>query len=649
MLSDNSLYTIPPVGINAATYAVYSRTQMLWRKWMFRIRIAVLVATLTLLGCGDGLNKGTFGKLGIVFSPSSPLSGNTYALTPLDPELPFDQKVLLEMVNEGTKDLTITDVYLLPTNEHGEKTAKNPWVNLQSVSATTLPFTIPAKDFSVSLDYNVVYDPEDGNRDDTTLRIESSAGTHDYIFTLSDCAPQVRVDPPSDTFFNATVTKPEEKIFQIHNDGNCPLVFDRIEESQATSVFTLVEAPITGAEVLPKGDPNYAPLLFKVRYQPNSASAKDSISYEVYTSDDAHYPVNVPLTTQSEGGSFIVTYGTQASGFLDFTDTSAGNKTITVNIYNEGPAVFTLTKATMVGDESGSHYSTTMEKPAPMGEFPEPVTTLPLALAQGKSVDIHVTYNAATIAGMNAQLEIQYTQPDYSTFTIPAYGGDPKPCFEMSPGDATSPVGVQFVGEGGEAVSQNVVIYNCGNAPLSITDIRIEDDFFPDQPSTIWTLTDPGSPAFNIAVGALQVLALEMNAPENEIKAGGTLYIDYVDTGGATVTFTGIDLQGVLNAADTTLPTAVTGTYTGALTGQTLALDASGSTPGSEGLYEKGYLWYLLARPAGSQVILNGAPGMPNRTIIPDKAGTYTFGLRVHGNSGSFLYSDEATVDVVVQ
>jgi len=615
---------------------------------MLRIRFAVLVASVAALSCGE-VTKGSFGKLGVAFSPGTP-QGNTYALTPLDPELPFDEKVLVEIINEGTKDLVIDAVYLLETNEHGDQTPKNEWVTLQQQTGVVLPFTIPPKDFTVSLNYNVIYNPSDGNRNDTTLRIESNAGVQDYIFTLKDCAPQVRVDPPSDTFFNATVTKPEEKIFQIHNDGNCELIFDRVQESQATSVFTLVDAPITGAKVPPKGDPAYAPLLFKVRYQPNANSTNDSISYMVYTSDEAHNPVTVPLNTKSESGNFIVTYGTQASGFLDYTDTDSGEKTITVNIYNEGPAVFTLTQVNMVGDEMGTHYTTAIEKPAAAaGEFPTPVTNLPLALAQGKSVDILVTYKAATMTGMNAQLEVQYNQPDNTSFSIPAYGGDPKPCFEMAPGDKNSPVGIQFVGNGGETVSQNVVIYNCGNAPLSITDVRIEDDFFPDQPSSIWTMTDPTSTAWDIPVGDLQVLKLDMLAPENELKAGGTLYIDYVDTGGTTVTFTGIDLQGVLDASDITLPTAVPGAYTGAQAGQNLDLNASGSTPGSEGLYEKGYLWYLLKRPAASQLILNGAPGLPNRTIMPDQPGEYTFGLRVHGSSGKFLYSDEATVNVTVQ
>ncbi len=614
-------------------------------------RMLVCLAALLLMAC----NEYTEGKFPVVqaFLGDSAIPTNQYELSPLDPSLPLKETVKIQIQNIGKADLIIEEVVLMDTNPDGSP--KNKWVTLKQLSASAFPFTIPFDDPYVSLTYEVIYAPDDLDNNAATLLIRSNDKDHPekhIRFFLSECAPRVRVDPSKDTFFNATVTKPEEKIFQIHNDGNCELVFDRVQEDHATSVFTLIDQPITGTAVAPKGAPGYAPLTFTVRYQPNSTSADDKIKYFVYTSDEGNSPLPVTLSTKAEGGTYAVSYGTQASGVLDYTDVSAGEKTITVNIYNDGPAVFTLTKLTMVGDEEATHYTTAMEWPATgPGKFPEPIGGPPVALAQGKTVDIHVTYKASTLVGLNAKFLVNYNQPGASTFAIPAYGGDPKPCFDVAPGEAVSPVGVQFVGAQGEDITEHVVVYNCGNAPLSITNIRIEDDFYPDQPSSLWTLTDPGTTSFNLPVGGLQVLSLALNVSDNSLKAGGTLYIDYIDSGGSGVTFTGIDLQGMLDAEETTLPIADPGDaadYAGATAGQVLQLDGTGTTAGSEGLYEKGYLWYLLARPAGSLMILNGAPGLPIRTIIPDVPGLYRIGLRVHGNSGNFLYSDEATVDITV-
>jgi hypothetical protein len=616
------------------------------------------------VACGDGFSEGITPQIN-VFVGNQASQNTEYELGQFEPGTNGKAIIKIQVGNGGQEDLIISSVELLDTNKDGTPMNQNVSLSWTGQNPVLLfPFTIKgSKGVSAQrLKFHVVYQ-ESGDEVDTNdaiLRIKSNDpekknGITDIRFYMSDCILKTGINPPSDTFFNATTSKPEEKIFEITNEGTCDLVVDSVVPEKQSSVFTLIDAPTPGSIVKPVGDPGHQPLTFRVRYQPNASSVDDKITYLIYTNDPSANPVSLPLKTKLESGTYKVTYDTMAKGFLDFSDISPpDSKTITVNINNIGPAVFTLTKVELQDDSTNSHYTVEIQQPATSpGGFPTP-KTLPFALAEGKSLEVLVTYTGATAAGLNTGIKFSYNQPDLGTFTIPAYGGSPKPCFDFAPGNSESPQIMQFnkghEDDSSTAVTSDFVIYNCGNAPLSVVDIKIEDDFYPDQPSKVFSLTSPGAAAANIPVGGLQVYSLTMQVTDNSPTVGGTMYIDYVDQVGTTVTFTGVDLQGIPSNS-VILPIANPGTaadYAGAKVGNVLTLNGSGSTGGGEGLYKKGYLWMLKARPAGSQVILNGPPDTPLPIVIPDMAGDYTFGLTVHGESGGTLFGNEAEVTVTV-
>jgi hypothetical protein len=113
-----------------------------------------------------------------------------------------------------------------------------------------------------------------------------------------------------------------------------------------------------------------------------------------------------------------------------------------------------------------------------------------------------------------------------------------------------------------------------------------------------------------------------------------------------------VGLQGLVFAEGAVVkPTANPGNtadYVGTTVGTPIVLDGSLSTPGSDPIYKNGFMWYLLDKPAGSKIILNGAPSQPDRAVIPDVAGKYVFGLQVHGAVDPFIYSEEATIEINV-
>ncbi|HIA01361.1 MAG TPA: hypothetical protein EYN06_04385 [Myxococcales bacterium] len=559
--------------------------------------------------------------------------------------------------NVGNADLEILSIELLDFNLESEgSSAKNQYVRIEWLGFEPLigfPRSIKSAN-AESWKIQIVYQPEGIDNNAATLKIVSDDPDRPVSYvTLKPyaCIPGAWLNPPSDTFYNATPTNPETKTFKIENQGTCEFTVDKIEAMSTSSVFTLHQDFINGQKVDTTDAPGYAPAKFRVTYQPNSNSAADTMTYAIYTSDPNNNPIYLSVGTKVEGCGYELSYSTQSQGFLDFTLVENGTKTLTVNVLNNGPSTFSIVTGgiNFSQDPDGTHYSWDLCLPQADGSEMCDLKP-PVALAEGKSLDIKVTYKPATVDGLNTNLEVDYSCGGKHSFLIPAYGGDPKPCFDLAPGSGDSPNPIQFSGPKGEERLRNLVIYNCGNKDLTLTKVEIHDDFYPNDPSEYWTVINAPTGDVVIPVGGLHVLELLMKVTDNNSKVGGTLFMKHLDKNGVEIDAVGIDLQGIIDPLGTK-PIADCGSaadYVGAKVGVPLLLSAANSQPGSEGLYEKGYLWYLLQKPAGSNVILNGAPSTPGRTVIPDTAGKYKFGLQVHGMSGDFLYSDEVTVEVDV-
>jgi hypothetical protein len=565
----------------------------------------------------------------------------------------------VELFNVGNKDLIIESVELLDTNLESEGLSnKNQYVTLNWQGGfnpqTGFPRVIHPVDSLTQLNFAVVYKPDGIDNNAATLKIVSNDVKNPVrlvTFRPFQCIPAVRIDPLSDTFFNATSTNPETKTFKIENDGSCEVTIHKIEAVSTSAVFTLHQDFVNGTKVLPKDEAGYMAASFRVTYKPNINSTNDSIMYAIYTSDPIKNPVYLSLGTKIEGCGYEVTYSTQAQGYLDFTKVEDGTKTLKVNILNKGPAAFTIVTGgvNFPADPEGSHYSWDICFPQADGSE-NCDNTPPVALGEEKSLDIKVTYKPATVDGLNTNLVVDYSCGGKHSFLIPAYGGDPKPCFDFAPGTGDSPNPIQFAGEKGAEIARKFVVYNCGNKDLTLTKMVVRDDFYPDDPSDYWTVTNAPAGATVIPVGGLMVFDMLMKVEDKSSKVGGTMYITYLDKNDVEVDAVGVDLQGIVDPLGSK-PTAYAGVpadHAGATVGAPINLSGVGSEPGSEGLYEKGYLWYLLQKPAASQNILNGAPGSPGRTVIPDNAGKYLFGLQVHSSGGDFLYSDEVTIEVDV-
>lgn len=602
-------------------------------------------------GCSD-LSKGTRAHIGVHVGDDG-LEVLEYELSSITAGSGQRDIVKIQIKNSGDADLQIHSIALLSKNL--DDTDVNPWVEIDWGSFDPqlgFPHTIHPFDSLTVLAVSVIYEPGACDQgvdckfsNAATLEIKSSdedKPTMHIKLQPPSCQPEPRVEPPKDTFFNATSAKPETKTFQITNIGNCDTTVTKIDLSAPTTKFSVIQSFPDGQLLKHQYQQDYEPLIFQVKYTPTATSDNDQVTVRVYTSDRPGSPIEVPLSTKLEKGSFIVSYCTTELGYIDFKDVGSQCETCIVNVINEGPASMTIKGIAVPEDEEETHYKLSAEL---VGNPPQTIQnpkTQAIGLVEGRSVDIEVEY-CGSLEGLNATLEINYTNPEHGIIEIPMFGGKEKSCFDIAPGHAAKPLVMQFHGAASAEITRDFVLYNCGNAPLTIHEFRFQNAF--EQPTEYWSMMDPPAGDLTIGAGGLQVLTVKMIVTDGEIEPSGVMYIDYTDHLGTKIENYGVTLQGVIGSTATP-PTAVAESSGDAVVATQHELIGINSQPGSEGIAENGYVWYLVAKPAGSQVIVNGGADDPNVKWIPDLPGTYTFELLVHGNSGDFLYSAPASVSV---
>lgn len=563
------------------------------------------------------------------------------------------QKAEITLRNNGTAPVTISRVTQLDVNADG--TAKSKWMVLDWRGfdpALGLPLTIAPGDSPLKID--MVYEPgaaceaENNCESSATIEIltDDPAVPKAVIeFALPKCRREPKVYPPSDIFLEAEVGKPEIKTFTVENSGTCACTVNSVKMVGGANVFTLTQDFADGTEL----KPNASPVSFTVTYTSAGGAGTDQTQIQVEF-DCQSQPTIIPITTQAaQAGNFEVSYDEkETKGFLDFTTVAPSTcEEKVVSIYNVGPAIMTVQTREVPEDLQGNFYTVTCAfPPAQEGAEPTPVTGN-AALAAGRTLECTVKYCATDAAGKNGTLTIAYVNPGPGTIEVPMFGGTPKPCFDFGPGDVSSQMALDFVATAkGEAVDGRFMIYNCGNADLEVKAVRVEDAFGQGEASEYFTVDAALAFPLTVPVGGVQSVELTMVVNDNEPQVSSTMYIDYVDGSGATLVASNMNVRGFVAPTVPVIAAALEASGEKKV-GKELTLSGAASTPASE-IGEGAYAFYLVDKPAGSQLIINGSPGDATRDIIPDKAGKYVFALRVFAKTEPYIWSPEATVEVDV-
>ena len=627
--------------------------QSRWTRWMAVVAVA-------LAGCSS-LDTKVRPQAQVTIG-TVPQGGNL-----IDVTVPT-RGIKVTVSNNGDENLLVTDVHWDKRADGTE--ARNSRLSLDFLdnqekfqAGALFPHAIAKASPLTELEFRVEVAADGSDTSESTLVIATNDNVRPEIrlvLKLDSCTSEgAEVYPPYHAYLNATPAKPEPQTFKIENNGQCDVtVVDlRVSANTPTNVFSLARVNDwpNGSVVIPQSEAGYKPLEFTVTYTPVATGAADKATLEVDVKLDGSTDVRtifVSLTSKVEESSFEVSYPGQAKGFLDYTtDLVGGKKTLTVKLCNTGDASLEVLGVLFSGDENYTHYDYTAEFSAlGPGELPTPIypkppgAGFPAGLTSGRCMDFHVTYTD-TLAGLNATMVIRLGGSQQAT--IPMFGGTPKSGFDIGPGGVASPTQVEFFGAKGEAINRRLVVYNTGNSDLIIKSVKVQDTFGLGYFSVLNAPADGAQDVIGSA--GLKVYDLQMNVGSDEKKVEDTVEFVYIDTTGVEVTFAN-PLKGYVGP-DATPPIANPGTaadYAGAKVGQSLILDGTKSQPGSEGaIFKDSHLWHLIAKPALSQVIVNGS-GPSLRTVVPDKAGTYTFGLVVYGSTGNKMQSAPATVDITV-
>jgi len=609
--------------------------------------------------------QGGTSELAIFLGDEGLVYGAEFQLPAVVPSETANVRLRLQIANLGASDLGVKSMALLPLN--ADTTAANKYVTLlwpdDFDPDGEFPYALgpysPANKGPV-LEAEILWAPLGVDENSITLAVETDnplIGTRTLVLKAPDFSPKARVSPDKGFFWDADLTGPETLEFEIHNDGLGLLEVSSVQFGGKQTGFELLELELVG-NVKPKGAVGYKPLKFHVSYQPYFGSNLDTAKVLIATNDPGAESLQVELESKFETSAdmspCIWTLPGPDKKVLDYTDTLEGSKSLTLTMRNVGTSVCNVMSATVTNDPDGQHYvvqaKTKGDAEADPPEPDIPVDIYPVGVAPGKELAVDVTYIAGD-AGFDSPFVIEYQDPLPRKLELTCKGGDNKPCLEYGPNNGDNPLPLTFVGEPSASASRKFLVRSCGTGALTISAITITDDVNPAEPSVYWAVGSPGAENVKIPAGSSQLFTLLMTLPNEEGTAVNAT-MDLVWSNGLEPQVTSVPLSAL---ADSTaiLPVADTGlpeNYENLFTGEAFLLDGNESSTGVEevAIADEGYLWFVVNRPADSTVTIKEEWGGATRFVIPDTAGTYSFGLLVKTDGALPLISPAELVDINV-
>ena len=553
------------------------------------------------------------------------------------------QTLAVTVNNNGQGDLRVEAVALLPVN--ADQTAANAFVSVDfGDTQPSFPHDIAADESGLLLSLTYLQ-PADCTGEAcfaaATLEIRTNdleQPTFHIVVRPPNCVAKPGALPASLTFNHATAAQPETITVRLTNSAACPTTVQGCQMVPPSADFALNQSWPAGSELLPDSDGDQNPLEVQLTYLPTAQGNAVSAALTcVFGGGEA--PLSIPVTVPEKSSAAYELILPGEDGFLDFTTVLSGCESRSVVLFNSGTEALLLQSWYAAADPSNlgaASYTVS----ALIGD--QPAGILPMALSIGQSAEFVVEY-CGTPVGANGRLELWIGNGTATAIKVPLFGGPAKSCLDFAPGEGSAPKSLNFLGSTGESVEREFVIYNCGNAALTLLGSSLQANT--GGPCPHFSLSGPTSGAAIPPAGLITYTATMM-VTNGELKPECVATIDYVDGYGATQTIPYFQLRGLIDDPEIPPTAAAGGPYTGKV-GQPVTLDGSASTPGNGGIFS--YNWYLIAKPAQSYVILNGYGAMDaTRQFVPDKPGSYTVALTVEGGSVGFTESLVATATVEI-
>ncbi len=315
--------------------------------------------------------------------------------------------------------------------------------------------------------------------------------------------------------------------------------------------------------ILAADDAGYAALSFSVAYAPGPGPVEAAVAMEI---TGAPQPVELALTGPQATSACL-----SVEGELHFESELFGVVSKKVSVCNFGPPLLPIQDIYFDGDSTGTHWAFEPDLPA-------------YAIPANDCLEFEVIYTGSD-SGLNATM--QFVHPG-GMLSIPAWGGPAKPLLDFAPGTASDP----------GFVNDRFVLYNRGNGPLDVTAITLQRPGKEDQ--------DVFAEVATIDAFGSWLVVLE------DVQGAATLEVAYTDENNDAEVLTAEVLPTPVSVPALEAPCA------GIRVGQVATLSAAEATSGQ---------WHVIAKPEGSQLVINGAGDPQTQTFRPDVEGAYEIGV----------------------
>lgn len=402
-----------------------------------RLRSLLLALSTLVCACGDdeGIQAAEF--------PDIRADPDTLTLT----TLPVGQslKRILTLRNVGPEDsrLIITDIELSNALSEAEFT----------LSETHLPLTLRGHD---TLTVELTYAPQDAVSDSGAILIRSNDSDQPLLevpVRTNEAAPELTVLPPELNFGPVPGGETLAKTVTVSNSGAVAVNITDIRLHEETSPDFTITA---GGDLRPALDQETS-LTVEVTYAPTGRN--DDRGTLIMLTDNELYPeIVVPIQGTEPSPDIEVSRPNVSFGAVDL---GADSDPVELIVQNQGTAPLSVSALGFALAAEG------VNEQFQLHDVPDP---LPAVLGEGETFTFSVSYHPRFEGHHRTSIEIESNDPDEPVVLIPIDGRVRVPCIQVTP----ESVDLGVVAQGVDSLHQPVLVTNCGDLPLALTDLRLD-------------------------------------------------------------------------------------------------------------------------------------------------------------------------------
>jgi hypothetical protein len=653
---------------------------------LFTVTLGV-AALLAVTACTD-LSKSEEPQLTVVIDNQSDLA--IFTFPKIDPNASA-KKAKVEVKNSGGEALVIYNVYLV---EGGNQYVSISWDGVYT--PTDFPIVIEPNYTGTKFDFHVQYDPEQDPVDisDSYLVIETNDGKIANLengngekiscpdwpdapynggpdlgfkvkepnscsalripFEVEKVGPIIQLNAASLTF--SCVVGSKTQTIHIDNIGTADLNIDAIGFDFPTTEFKIANPPALPVTIPPMGEADNFTLTFDILYEPLDEDYDDSNLLRVHSNAMNTVGGNTYIEIDIvQKPSVLQVTTTSPFGYLDFSATADHS----LNMYNKKPdecndlcpdkgeccgCPVLIQNVKVTPPEAAEWYTFVIYDP---DKEKEVEIGGGKSLAAGKAYDFNIHYAkpAGQQADMNANFCIEYVAPGIGANSQCVNMLASSQC-DLTLGPPNAQLNFNSISPQ-DVKSKYVALINNGNAPCTVNSVIVTDKW--NGASEDFDLADEWTPGSTVEGFAIETVEVRFSPHSANLQ--GFLKVDY-DHPLIGKTEEVFQLNGY-NEQECLVPIAdvgVTADYQGYTAGSTVVVNGCASDEGDCGdpIYENGYIWMLLDKPADSAAQLNTEASCTG-AFFADLPGTYTVGLVVYeASSAMFLQSEPVSVEIEV-